>query len=377
MTRELKLKPRFEQTVRRFDAWWRGEVIDRPPLTLPIKPARPYEGPTSQHATERDRWLDAEFQVASMTAGLRQHDYPADNLPVLQPNVGPELTAALLGCELDFLTDRTSWSKPIIDHIDQWHDIIGRPLDFQCPGWQAIEQITDLAIAANNNEYLVGITDLHDNYDTMAALRDPQALCMDLMDDEQLIERVGRDLTRVLRETYTKLWKKIEPMGLGASTWTRAHFDGPWYLPSCDFWCMINDEQARKLVLPDVISEMSILERSLFHLDGPQALRHLDLLLEIPQLDAVQWVYGAGNGPGTRWIDVYRRIVAAGKSSQVFATSPQDAMDVLEAVGPDGLWLCVTESVMTNAEADAFIKELEQAVTRLRNRGRTGWKKVS
>ena len=114
------------------------------------------------------------------------------------------------------------------------------------------------------------------------------------------------------------------------------------------------------MILPDILVEMAPLKRSIFHLDGPQALRHLDLLLELPQLDAVQWVFGSGHGPASKWIDVYRRIAAAGKSVQILAESAADALAVLDELGPKGLWLYISESFATRREALAFLAAVEQ-----------------
>ena len=91
-----------EKILQRFDAWWQGEILDRPPVTLSVKPTRPYRGPVSRHATLRERWLDAEFNVESAIAGMERIDFAGDSFPVFCPNIGPEITATLFGCELEF-----------------------------------------------------------------------------------------------------------------------------------------------------------------------------------------------------------------------------------------------------------------------------------
>ena len=358
MTMELKWKPDFDLTVRRFEAWWVGQMIDRPPITCSVKPARPYRGPDKQHDTLRQRWLDVTYNVERQIAELERTDFVGDRLPILLPNVGPELTATLLGCELEF-SDHSSWSVPIISDIEQWRDIPRRPLDFDNIYWQTIVHMTDLALEMCDGRYMVGVADLHDNYDTLAALRDPQQLCMDLIDCPDLIEQAGRATTRVLIEAFGRLWQRIEPTGFGCTTWCPIHHSGPAYVPSCDFWCMVGPEVACDFVLPDILTEMTILERSIFHLDGPDALRHLDLLLEIPQLNAVQWVFGAGNGPASKWLGVYRRVLDAGKSVQVLADDADDALNVLKQLGGKGLWLLVNQTFDTTAETQAFLRQVE------------------
>jgi len=89
-------------------------------------------------------------------------------------------------------------------------------------------------------------------------------------------------------------------------------------------------------------------------------LPHLDLTLALPGLNALQWVYGTGRGPAARWLDVYRRARAAGKSLQVIATNATDALTVLQALGPAGLWFTIDEWFESAGEAESFLREVER-----------------
>jgi len=343
-----------EKTPQRFEAWWHGEIIDRPPVSLAVKPARPFRGPESRHATLRERWLDAEFQVDSAIAWIERLDFAGDSFPIFCPNVGPEITATLFGCELEF-GEHTSWSHPVIKEPEDWERLVATPPNFDNIYWKTVERMTELATERCGGRYVVGMTDLHGNYDILAGLRDPEMLCLDLLDCPDLVRRAGHHVSEGFVEAFRRAYRQVSAAGHPATCWTPFLHRGPAYIPSCDFWCMVSADMAREFILPDILLEMQPLERSIFHLDGPQALKHLDLLLEIPQLGAVQWVYGAGQGPAARWIDVYRRILKAGKSVQVFAQSLEDARTVLDAVGPRGVWLAISHSFDSVADADAYL----------------------
>jgi hypothetical protein len=121
---------------------------------------------------------------------------------------------------------------------------------------------------------------------------------------------------------------------------------------------MVGDGLARDMILPDIVHEMTGIERTIFHLDGPQALRHLKLLLELPQLNALQWVFGAGRGSAGDWLGVYRQALAAGKSVQVLAHDAAEALACLDALGPRGVWLVVCQEFDDVASAEAFVAEV-------------------
>jgi len=246
---ELKFKPDFALTARRFEAWWRGEVVDRPPVTLSVKPTRPYQGPVSQHATLRDRWLDAEYNVAAAIARMEQRDFVGDSLPTFCSNIGPEISATLLGCELEF-GEHTSWSKPVIHDPAQWAEVITRPPDFANVYWQSMERATALALEKCDGRYLVGMTDLHDSFDMLAALRDPQLLCLDLLDCPDLVQPVANHAAGVFTQALDRCYAAVARAGMGSTCWTPFYHAGPAYIPSCDFWCMILPEMARELDVP-------------------------------------------------------------------------------------------------------------------------------
>ena len=359
MIDDLSLKPGFADTVRRFEAWWDGEVTDRPPVTTRVTPSRPSALPEPPHESLEARWLDPEYQVDRRIDAVLRRDYPGDALPIVTPDVGPELTSTLWGADLEF-GETTSWSKPIVTDAARWRDVADRAPDYDNRYWQASEAMTRLALEKCEGRYLVGVVDLHGNYDILAGLREPELLCMDLVDDPEAVDAAARRAAAAFVDAFERNYALVAESGQGSTSWVPMYHRGPAYVPSCDFWCMLGERHARELVMPRIVEEMGPMERSIFHLDGPQALRHLDLLLELDELDAVQWVYGAGNGAAADWIDVYRRIRDGGKAIQVIATSGDDALAVLDAVGPSGVWLDVHEAFAGVDEAEAFLAEVER-----------------
>jgi hypothetical protein len=136
------------------------------------------------------------------------------------------------------------------------------------------------------------------------------------------------------------LWKRIEAVGQPATTWAPMLHAGRAYVTSCDFICMISSPMFRQAILPSILMEMRFLQRNIFHLDGPGALRHLDDLLALPELNGLQWVYGAGNGPGRKWIKVQQRAQAAGKCIQLLCEDLDDAKALAADLRPEGVWFC-------------------------------------
>ena len=101
-----------------------------------------------------------------------------------------------------------------------------------------------------------------------------------------------------------------------------------------------------------------MLNTSIFHLDGPDAIRHLDALLELKELDAIQWVPGDGNPPARAWLAMLNKIQRAGKSVWISA-SPEDVHAILEELRPEGLMIHVEGTFPSLDEGESFIATVQ------------------
>jgi hypothetical protein len=115
---------------------------------------------------------------------------------------------------------------------------------------------------------------------------------------------------------------------------------GKYYIPYNDFSALVSPKMYSEFFLAGIIAECQFLERSIYHLDGPGALRHLDCLLGIRELDAVQWVPGAGREGFAKWVNVYQKIQAAGKSIIVYCDVDELPL-LMQTLKPGGLALSI------------------------------------
>ena len=79
---------------------------------------------------------------------------------------------------------------------------------------------------------------------------------------------------------------------------------------------MIGQDAFRELVLDSLKEQTEKLDYVLYHLDGPGAVKHLDALMEIEGINALQWTPGDTGPDGTweEWYGIYDKVVTAGKS---------------------------------------------------------------
>jgi len=348
---ELEYQPDVDNVLQRFEAWWQQEIIDRPPLTLRVQPTGPAELPEKKHADWRERWWDIEYQLDAFEARTKRDVFMAETLPIYMPNLGPELCATVFGVELQY-SEFSAWSVPIVESC---REIPAIEPNLDNPYWNQVRKMTDASLQRGAGKWITGMTDLHTNGDLLASLRDPQELCIEMIEDLAAVGEACLHVTKAYPLMFDDLWGRIKATGQPCTTWTQYLCRGRAYPTSCDFICMVSPEMFQKAILPSIVEEMRFNDRSIFHLDGPGALKHLDALLACPELDALQWVYGAGNGPAANWIEVYQKAQAAGKGVQVFCEGFEDAKTVAAALKPAGAWFSINN--VPNAQAAQAIIE--------------------
>jgi hypothetical protein len=116
----------------------------------------------------------------------------------------------------------------------------------------------------------------------------------------------------------------------------------------------------RKFVLPSLTEQCEWLDYSMYHVDGKEELCHLDALLEIEALDAIEWTPNPDLplGGDPRWFDLYRRILDAGKSVQAYLVRPSEIVPLLDAVGGKGIY--ILGIFRDEAEVESVLKDVEQ-----------------
>ena len=336
----LEFKPDYEQSYHRIEAFWHNQVLDRPvTMFSTYKPSRDWVPlPVSGYTNSADRWMDAEYQANLALANMRNQVFLGDTMPVAFPNLGPEIFSSFYGCPIHFGDVGTSWTDPI---LDEWQKAGSLQLDWTNPFFVKLEEMTSALLEVGQGKFITGMTDWHPGGDALAAFRDPQRLAMDLLDNleavKQLLERIEVDYFAV----YDYFYQILRQHGQPITSWTSLVYEGKYYIPSNDFSIMISKSMFDEVFLPGIQRECQFLDRSIYHLDGPGALRHLDSLLSLPELYAVQWVPGAGNEYFSRWVHVYQKIQAAGKGIQVNCRLDEIPL-VMETLQPEGMFLWVS-----------------------------------
>lgn len=322
----LELCPDFPRIAARHEAFWRGEP--GPALILGSAP-KPGTTPVSKHlhlVEDTEAWFAARSSIPHFMQPS------PDFFPYLRADFGPVMLTGLLGARVEFGSE-TSWYPEYIQ--DDWSN---------APDWSITNQAWLLALermlrrVAQNaaGRYLVCSPTLGGGGDVLLNMRGSARLCLDVIDQPERIPPALDAISAAWRQAFSLLWDTVSAQGAGLIHWLGLWSNQPYYVAECDFNAMISRPDFQTLFLPDIIRRSTCVGRAIFHLDGPDAARHVDSLLAEPSITAVQYVTGAGN-PAARKLEMLRKIQAQGKPLLVTLNHPSEVIPMARALEPRGL----------------------------------------
>lgn len=352
---ELDYKPDFEEARRRWDAFWEGEIIGRPCLHIVV----PKDGREAPPWPPRLAGLKLGFRKAieMYEAYASARTFMAEAIPYFVPTFGPDQFASFLGAKLNLSEESadTTWVDPF---VEDWEAAMPLAISEENESWRRMQEYVEIAAEISEGRYLVSQLDLHSNMDALSAIRGPERLCMDLLDQPDVIDRAMAEVRPYHGRVYDRVYEKGRMQERGTIGGVPLYSRGEYAVIQCDFICMICPDMARRFVIPAVAEEAAHGDCCVFHYDGPAALVHFDDICGIGDIAVVQYVPGAGGGGHIDCLDLLKRFQAAGKGLQVNGAAEQ-VKAMHRELKPEKVLYIVTD-VPTEAAGAELIRWFER-----------------
>lgn len=302
----LEYKPDFQRARSYWDAFWGHELIDRPCTSIFVN--------NSDEAVELDRCasVDADFEDVFRKADeyFESHSFLGEAMPGFRCGFGPDQIAGFLGAPLK-MKEVTSWSEKIVDN---WQDFLPLGIDENNLYWRRLKEFHTAAEDYYKGKCLLCDIDMHCNIDALEGLRGAQNLLFDIIDTPDIIHEAMHQIRNLYTKIYNEFYQYGDKKIFGTSNNLRLYSSGRYNRIQADFICLLDPKMFREFVLDAIAEEAEFVDHSCFHLDGKDALKHLDDILAIETLGAVQWVPGAGQKRQYLWPEVLHKIQDAGKA---------------------------------------------------------------
>lgn len=317
---------RMECAAQAHALWWKGE-LDRPLMKVTIADAYdvpPCSIPVLSQQNCNDFSISPEQVIDALDHWLSRQEYLGDAFPMVNFDAfGPGVLAAFCGARLD----NTSGGVWFFPKKEMEIEDIHVQYDPQNEYVQRIKAIYRAGLEKWNGSVIMGLPDLGGVMDVAATFRGSENLLMDLYDCPEEVARLNEEIQKAWYEAYEDFMQVLKPQKYNTN-WAGLLSDAPSYVIQCDFSYMIGNPMFKEFVLETLRTDTKRLTNTIYHLDGVGELNHLEDILTLKDLNAVQWVFGDGKPPAECWLDVYRRIVQAGKQIQITGT-PESYLKVI------------------------------------------------
>lgn len=361
----MKYKPDWEETKQKYTAWWAGDYFGRCAMAVyspksGLGDSKPPELP----AKTEDRWLDFDYLRASNEYRMSRTFYGGEAFPKWTPGYpGWDFIPAYLGAEVQLAED-TGWLQPMMEKgalTD--YDFRDFKIREDNKWWKFAKKIHSLAVSEAAGKSLPGIQAIGASGDTLACLRSSGRLLYDLCDCPEYVAEFDYYLAEMWIEVYDTFYDIIKGGAGGSTCWFDLWSPGKFYSIQNDFAYMISPKMFEDIFLPGIALQARHLDNVVYHVDGIGNFAHVDRLLQLPEIRAYQILPGAGKPSPLHYMDVLKKVQAAGKN--LFITiGPDEVSEALENLSAKGLFLqvfCRTEEearqLLTDAERWSVVRK--------------------
>ena len=344
----------------RFEALWQGETLDR--CCISVTAPRPgSEDFFSRYYQEiRDgkrhpveyQFMHAPHDLESLlkdSESVMAHTfYGGESYPRAWLMYGPAGHTAYFGAKPTLRPD-TVWYDPIITDIND-HGLVYDENNFVL---QAQLAAADYLTAHGTGKFLAAQPDNTGSMDVLGALRDGEEMLMEMITDPEGVEAARDAVIDGWQRSTDLLYDRLRTLNDGGSAvgWLSMWAPGNFHHLQCDLSVNVSNEMFKRFFLPELQVCAAHLDHALYHLDGRAQLRHLDDILSVENIGVIQWTSVVDQPGYFHYIDVFKKMQAAGKAVLINEVKPQDVEPLLDALGSEKLFLVTGAASQEEAEA--------------------------
>ncbi len=348
-------KDNLEETKQRYTDWWnhKGIVLNMwEHFQTGVIPHADIPAPTPPRDLNQ-RWFDPNWRAEYLDWYVAHSSLKADMLPVANTQLGPGSLAAILGGRLEGGED-TIWIHPDPNYNDDFS------FDPNHPNFLLHKQLLKACKQKAQGHYYVGMPDLMEGLDVLAAIKGTDKVLLDTVMQPEVLEQQLQRINDIYFQVFDELYEIIREGDEMAFCYFSSWAPGKMSKIQCDISTMLSEDDYRRFAQPFLREQCQKIDYTLYHLDGVGAMRHLPALLEIKELNAIQWTPGVGEpqGGSPKWYQLYRQILDAGKSIMACWVTLDELRPLLDNIGGDGVHLEM--DFHNEAEVEQAMKIVEE-----------------
>ena len=195
---------------------------------------------------------------------------------------------------------------------------------------------------------MVGMPPMLPPNDLLSVLREPKQFLLDLIlhpeEVRDALRRMTHSFLAMLRDLAEVIHRHFEGMHHHYPLWGRQVCG-----VQSDVSCMLSGEMFEEFIVPELEEITGTLGPAIYHLDGPEAIRHLDRICDIPGIRVIQWVPGAAHEQGfEHWPQVFHKAQERGKAIYL-PVAPEQLETAIREFRPELTFIACGASSLADA----------------------------
>lgn len=326
----MKYINNWAETKERLSALWQLKRMDRSCVNLTFRkdyaPAPTGNELSVMHPQNREQYMDPQINVDGYRRLFQNQIYLGEAFPHLWPNFGTAGHAKYApACNFSF-SPETIWYKPCIKEYTS-------SFCYYDPNSPLLKDDLDCVqkmCAMTMGEAMVGYPDNCGILDALAHLRGSDELMVDMLTEPEAVHDALNQLLDGFKHSASLFFDAIKENNEGGSVhaWMNTWCPGRHCQLEADISVMLSPDLYEEFIMPELRELTEWLDYSIYHFDGQEQIRHLDMILSLKRLGMIQWTAVVGQPPTSYFIPTLQKIQNAGKA--VILTP--DASEVPELV---------------------------------------------
>lgn len=339
-------KENFNEVKERMLAYWNRDAVEYCSAAIIVKK------PGAQDIKSENLYFDAEKADEIHRRRFENNDYLWGAMPCLFPYFGTAGIAEYAGSEPEY-APTTAWFHPCLSEPD------ADEISYKCPeAFERQKSAISRMLELSKGDYAVTVTDNCGIADALAAMRGPDNFMMDMITDEDFIHKAIQKLIEIYKVTQQQFFDLVEENNEGSiHSWMHLWAPKRCAQMQCDSSVMISPDMYKKFIVPELEELTSFLDYPVYHLDGQEQIRHLDILLSLDKLRAIQWTPVAGQPKTSAFVEVLKKIQKAGKNL-VLTPGVDEIETLLDNLSSRGLHMVI--NAKDKEEADYVIDTIKK-----------------
>ncbi|MFH1905151.1 MAG: hypothetical protein ABIK53_06505 [bacterium] len=340
----MKYKENWPEARERWIAYWNGDIIDRPIILMMVPKKEIHQVPEPKDPFTK--WTDIDYEIKRKEAIHHSRYYLGEAIPHTRHGMA---WSAYYGGPVKYQPD-SIWLEPCIESWDKTPDW---KKDWNDWGWKHLKKAVRETAKTAAGKYSVGLPPLLHACpnDMLSMMRGPSRFLMDLIEYPEEVKHALKMMRQNYPPMYDELYTIIHSYGFeGYGNWWPVWSKERLGIWQSDVSAMISPEMYEEFIVPEIEELSSTVKYSFYHLDGPDAIKHVDRICDVSGIHTIQWMPGAGQKPGAlQWMNLFKRIQAKNKGILIYM-GVNDLETIIKELNPRKLILWMGAKTVTEAK---------------------------